>query len=231
MDRLRGQHAAAQRVVHALQARDVDEARGVSEDHRARRRDARRHRPEAALGNRLRAPGDALPALEHAAEERVALGLLQEVVYGKRRIRIVEADDQSQADHVGAHRVGERAAELAVAGLRLERPADRVHHAVERALDSPHLLDAERVDLGVLGREREVLDRRRREHALHAVREHRRVRGQLGARLERRELLSLAPAALVARADAAHRSVRPRAAVARRSRAAPSRRAPRPAPP
>ena len=186
VDRLRGEHAAPQRVVHALQARHVDEARGVAEDHRAGRRHARRHRPEAALGDRLGAPGDALAALEHAPEERMALDLLQQVVHRERGVGVVEADDESEAERVGPHRVGERAAELAVARLRLERPADRVHDALQRALDAPHLLDAQRVDLGVLGLQAEVLDRGAGEHALDAVGQHRRVRGQLGAGLERR---------------------------------------------
>ena len=150
----------------------------------------------------------------------MALDLLQQVVHRERGVGVVEADDEPEAERVGAHRVGERAAELAVARLRLERPADRVHDALERALDAPHLLDAERVDLRVLGLQAEVLDGGAGEHALHAVGQHRRLRGQLGAGLERRQLLALAAASLVARADAAHRAARRRAGAARRSRAA-----------
>ena len=129
-------------------------------------------------------------------------------MHGERGVRVVEADDEPEAERVGAHRVGERPAELAVARLRLERPADRVDDALERARDAPDLLDAERVDLRVLGLQAEVLDGGAREHALHAVGQHGRVRGQLGAGLERRQLLALPAAALVAGADAAHGAVR-----------------------
>ena len=75
-------------------------------------------------------------------------------------------------------------------------------HAVERLLDLPHLLDAELPLLRVLGAEVEVADRRAGEMALRALGEHGGLRDQVGARLEVRELLSVAAAALVARAHA-----------------------------
>ena len=63
---LGGQHAGLHRVVAALDARHVDEA-GRAADQRAAREGQLRHRLPAALGDRARAVGDALAALEKSA--------------------------------------------------------------------------------------------------------------------------------------------------------------------
>ena len=63
----------------ALELRDVDQATRVAGDDHARGVQ-RGHRPPAALGDRLRAPADALAALEDLPDEGVPLELLEHVV-------------------------------------------------------------------------------------------------------------------------------------------------------
>ena len=62
---LRRQHPRHHRVVAALDARQIDEARGAA-DQRAARKGELRDRLESAFGDRARAIGDALAAFEHA---------------------------------------------------------------------------------------------------------------------------------------------------------------------
>ena len=128
-------------------------------------------------------------------------------MHREARVAVVEADDQAHRDLVLAHRVDERAAELAVLGREPQRPAHRVDHAVERLLDLPDLLDAELPLLRVLGAEVEVADRRAGQVALGALAEHGGLGDQVRAGLEVRQLLAVAAAALVARADADHAPV------------------------
>ena len=106
-------------------------------------------------------------------------------------------------DQVVAHRIDERAAELAVLGRRPQRPAHRVDHAVERLRDAPDLLHAERPDLRVRALEREPLDRGSGQVALRALGEHGHAREHVRPRLEVRQLLAVPPAATVARAHTA----------------------------
>jgi len=67
----------------------------------------RRQGVEAAFGDRLRAPGDALAAGEDLPHELVRLQLLEEVVHGHREVAVVEPDDHAQRHHVLTHRVDE----------------------------------------------------------------------------------------------------------------------------
>ena len=59
-----GHHAAAHRIVNALDARHVDEACRAADQRTAGETQAR-HRLVAALGDRTRAIGEPLAALEH----------------------------------------------------------------------------------------------------------------------------------------------------------------------
>ncbi len=86
----------------------------VAAHHHSRHRELAGHRPVAAGRDRLRAPADALAAVEQVADERVRLELLQQVVAGERRVGRVEAGDHADAELVLAHRVDERTAELVV---------------------------------------------------------------------------------------------------------------------
>ena len=54
------------------------------------------------------------PPREDLAHERVRLELLQDVVDGELDVAVLEPGDEADRDHVVAHRVDERAAELAV---------------------------------------------------------------------------------------------------------------------
>ena len=207
VDRLGGEHARVHRVVDALERRHVHHAGAVADDRHARRPQLPRLRPVAARRDRLRAPADALAALDDLRDQRVRLQLLERVVHREARVAVVEPDHEAHRDLVLAHRVDERAAELAVLRGELERPAHRVDHAVERLLDLPDLLHAELPLLRVLGAEVEVADRRAGEVAGRALGEHRRLRDQVRAGLEVGELLAVAAAALVAGAHADHASV------------------------
>ena len=202
VDRLGREHARVHRVVDALERRDVHHARAVARDHHARRPESARLRPVAAGGDRLGPPPDALAALEDPRHERVPLELLQRVVHAEGRVAVVESADEAHRDPVLAHRVDERAAELLVLRAVSQRPRHRVDHAVERLLNLPDLLDPELPLLRVLGAEVEMADRRAGEVPLGAFGEHRRLRDQVGAGLEVRQLLAVAAAALVARANA-----------------------------
>ena len=117
---------------------------------------------------------------------------------GQVRVAVVEPDDHPDREHVLAHRVDERAAELVVLRLRAQRPAHRVHHPAQRLRDLPDLLHAERPDLRALALEPERVDRDSRQVALRALAEDRDAREDVRARLEVREPLAEAAASLVA---------------------------------
>ena len=204
-DRLDGRlgckHAGAHGVVDPLESRHVDEARAVAGDHRARHVEAVREREVAALRNRLGAPRDPAPAAEDLVDLRVRLQLLEKPVHRERRVGVVEPDDHAERDAVLAHRVDERAAELAPVRRAAQRPAHRVDDAVERLLDLPDLLDAERPHLR-LRLQAEAVERDAGEMSLRPLGEDRHTRLDVRAGLEVRELLAVPAAALVARPDA-----------------------------
>src|SRR6266540_1758203 len=110
---------------------------------------ARRQSVEASLGNRLRAPLHHLAAIEIPAEELMCLELLKKVVNVERGRPVIETDDDSKRHEVRCQGVHEASAERV---LR-ERPAQSVNDRVERLLRLPDLLDAERIDLGIVGRD------------------------------------------------------------------------------
>ena len=139
------------------------------------------------------------------------LELLQHVVDREPRVGVVEPDDEADRDPVrlalAVHRIDPRAAELLVLRAVAQRPAERVDHAVQRLLDLPDLLDAERPDLRVRGGEPELLERGAREMAPAALGEHGRAGHHVRAGLEVRLLAAGLVAALVARADADDRAL------------------------
>ena len=207
--RPRPRAARLDRVVHALERRDVHHPDSVAAEEQSRRVEPRRERVEAAARDRLRAPLDALAAVEQLADLRMRLQLLQQVVHRKLGVAVVEADDHSDREHVVAHRVDERAAELAV--LRLRRASGQPivwTIAVERMRDLPHLLDAELPHLRVVAAQAEVIERDAGEVALRALGEHRHLRDDVGAGLEVGELLAVAAAPLVPGAHADDAAVR-----------------------
>ena len=113
----------------------------------------------------------------------------------------LEPGDEPERDHVVAHRVDERAAELAVLGALAQRPAHRVDDAAERRRDLPDLFHAERPDLRLLARDPEAVERGRGQVALCALREDRHLRGDVRARLVGADRLAVSSESLVARAD------------------------------
>ena len=113
--RLGGEPAGLDRVVHALEARHVDEPRALPDEHEAGRVELRGHRVEAALRDRLGAPRHALAAPQDLANEPVRLELLEEVVRRELDVGVLEPDDEPDRDVLVPHRVDPRPAELAVA--------------------------------------------------------------------------------------------------------------------
>src|SRR5581483_3199673 len=199
---LGGKPPRLDRVVNPLQRRHVDETDAVAAQEQPRRVESLRQRDEAALGDCLRAPLHALAALEDAAHARMRLQLLQQIVNRELGVAVVEPDDHPDRDELIAHRIDERAAELAVALAGAQRPPHRVHDAVERLRDLPHLLHAERPHLRVLAAQPEPLECSAREMTLRALRENRHARSDVGPRLEVPELLPRPAAAAIARAHA-----------------------------
>src|SRR6478609_4490593 len=145
--------------MNPLQRRYVDEPDTVARQQQPRRMEALRQRNEAALRNRLGPPLRALAAVEDLPNPRMELQLLQQVVHRQLRVGVVEPDDEADRDHVVAHGIDERAAELAELLPRPQRPAHRVDHAVERLRDLPDLLHAERPYLRVLAAQPEAVER------------------------------------------------------------------------
>ena len=78
----------------------------------------------SALGNRLRAVANHLPAFEQPAQPRMCFPLLESVVRVKARVLVIEAGDESDGKLRGGERINESAAELAF----LERPAGGMNH-------------------------------------------------------------------------------------------------------
>jgi hypothetical protein len=134
----------------------------------------------------------------------VGLQLLERVVHREAGVAVVEPDHEAHRHLVLAHRIDERAAELAVLCSEAKRPAHRVDHAVERLRHLPDLLHAELPLLRVLGAQLEVPDGGAREVALRALGQHGGLADQVRAGFEVAELLALAAAALVAAPHADH---------------------------
>src|SRR5262249_45326103 len=101
---LRREATGLDRVVDALERRDVDEAGAVAAEQQPGRVQLLRQREEAAGRDRLRAPLDALAALEQLPDLRVRLQLLEDVVDGEVLIAVVEPCDEADREHVAAHR-------------------------------------------------------------------------------------------------------------------------------
>ncbi len=195
------QHAGAHRVVDSLQGRDVHEAGTVADDHAARKAEAVRQGEEPALWDGLRPPGDPFPAFEDGPDERVPLELLEHLVNGERRVRVVEADDHPDRDPALAERVDEAAAELPVAPVAAQGPAHRVDDPVKRARNLPDLLDTERPDLRLRGKP-ELLEGDAGQVPLRALSEDRDPRRDVRPGLVVGELLPALPAPFVTGSNA-----------------------------
>ena len=77
-----------------------------------------RQRVEAPTRDRLRPPLETFTALEQRPYLRMGLQFLEEVVRRQRGIAVVESHDHADRQHVVAHRIDERTAELAVLRAR-----------------------------------------------------------------------------------------------------------------
>src|SRR5262245_28866216 len=150
-DVLGSQHAGAHRIVNALDAGNVDEARGAA-DQRAPWEAEPRHRLVAAFGDGACAIGQPLAAFERRTDGRMRLDALELVERRQIGIVVVQVNDETDRHEVVAIMVEEQAATRVV----LQRPADGV---LDQALlmlgriDLPDFLQADaefrRLALGV----------------------------------------------------------------------------------
>src|SRR5262249_10838702 len=115
------QHAAADRVVNALDARHVDEARRAA-DQRATGKTQTRDRLVAALGDGARTIGKPLAALEDGTERGARLQALKFVERRQKGIVVIEMPDKPDRDQIVVVMIEERA----TAGVDIERPAEGV---------------------------------------------------------------------------------------------------------
>ncbi len=144
---LRRGDAGQDRVMAALDARHVHEARRAAQK-RAARDDELGYRLPAAFGQCAGAVADALAAFEGAANGRVRLEPLELVVRREIGVLVVEMHDEADRDEVVAVMIEERAA----AGAAVERPAEGVLHEPGTVLarrDPPQLLQPDAVLLRV----------------------------------------------------------------------------------
>src|SRR5437764_548069 len=131
-----------------------------------------RQRVLAAARDRLRTPGNAFSPVEQLRDLRMRLQLLQQVVRRELDVAVVEPDHHPDREHVVAHGVDERAAELAVARACAKRPAHRVHDRAERPRDAPDFFHAQLPHLRLLAAKAEVVERNAGEMTLRALGEH-----------------------------------------------------------
>src|SRR4029079_3010311 len=176
--------------------RDVDEPGALADQEKPRAVQPRGERVEPALRDRLRAPRDTLAAVEDLPHEAMRLELLEEIVGGELDVRVFEPDDEADRDVVVAHRVDERASELAIPRALAERPPHRVHDLPQWLRDAPHLFHPERPDLRVAALEPEGVDRGRRQMPRGPLGEDGELRGHVDPGLEVRQRLAVLAATL-----------------------------------
>src|SRR5258707_562742 len=85
--------------MNPLQARGIQEAGGVSDDHPSIAAE-RRQRPPSAIGKRLGAVADHLAAGEQLANKRMLFERLQYMLRVETRIAIVESGNEAERDDV-----------------------------------------------------------------------------------------------------------------------------------
>ncbi len=152
-----GQHAGLDRVVAALDARQVHEARRAADQRPPRERQLG-HRLIAALGDRPRPIGNPFRALEIRSDLRVMLQPLEFLERRQPGVGVIEVHDKADGHVAVAEMVHERAA----AGLVVQRPAEGVLHQAGLELlrrDLPQLLqpDAVLLRLAALGQAKALL--------------------------------------------------------------------------
>ena len=142
----RGERAATDSLVHALDLRDIQRARRIADQHEPRRLHAWQRLP-AASSDRAGAIGQKLAALKQRVNPRMVLELLERLERPEARILVVESDDITDV-HAIVIEVVEKASAI---GAGVDRPADRMLD--QSGFDAaggqlPQFLDSETVGLG-----------------------------------------------------------------------------------
>ena len=158
MDRLGGEDAGLDRVVDALQRGTL--TKPPASPPMTMPGACGRERPDPPSGIAFAPQAKRLPPSRTFLDQRVELELLQQVVDGEPGVGVVEPDHEADRDlrrlALAVHAVDPRAAELLVLALdRSGQPS--VWMTLSSGFDLPDLLDAERPDLRVVGRQVEAL--------------------------------------------------------------------------
>src|SRR5579872_1040388 len=138
---LGGEHAGKDRVMRALDPREIDKAGGAA-DQRAAGEDEFRRRLPAARADRPCAIGEALAAEECAGDQRMGLEALEFVERREGRIDVIEMDDKADGDEIVVVMVKERAAARAAPERPTERVLDEATLELGR-IDRPDFLEAD----------------------------------------------------------------------------------------
>ena len=123
----------------SLERGNIDEPRGVAQDHHPCAIAPLRQGVVAALGNGLRSPLQKLSSLQVWPEQRMQLHPLEQLMDIQGGVVVVEPHHQSESYLAGAQRIHEASTE----SISRKRPSQGVDHPVERAFGLPHLFDAE----------------------------------------------------------------------------------------
>ena len=187
----------------ALDAGGVQEP-GLAADQRAARKHQLGQREQTTRRDGACAIGNALGALERAAQRGVRLVTLELFERGQPGVGIVEPDHHAHGDLILVQMVEEGAA----IGMGIQRPARSVEHhprAGLRRINLPELLDANPVGLGIAPCvELEFCDQLATKLAARALGEHRVLGQQLHAWLVGVRGLTITADTHVTRGHAAH---------------------------
>ncbi len=126
----RCQHSRANGLVNALYLRQIDTARGITNQQRARHLQLRDRLP-AACGNGARTGSEDLAAFQQRSHARVMLELLKRLEWRETRVLVVQSHDEANVDLVRFEVVREAAA----VGAIVKRPAESM--ADQARLDAP----------------------------------------------------------------------------------------------
>src|SRR5690606_11871113 len=129
------------RIVRALDARNVDEASRATHQNAAGEGKLR-HRLEATFGDRACAVGNPLGALKGGADGRMRLETLEFLKRCEVGILVVQVNDEADRNLIVFKVIEERAA----TGRAAQRPAERMLHEawlVVLGLDLPKLFHAD----------------------------------------------------------------------------------------
>src|SRR6266436_6490463 len=133
--------------MNPLQARGIQEAGGVSDDHPAIAAE-RRQRPPSSIGKRLGAVADHLAASEQLANKRMLFEGLQHVLRVEAGVAVVESGDEAEGDYVVVRAIYPRTA-VFFCGERITHGVDDFARLDATRRNFPQLLYSHSIGLRV----------------------------------------------------------------------------------